>query len=134
LNNFGNYAIEVVQDYLKDIALCKKNQNTFDERDQDDLNPKYKVDRKEDFTTLKMLWNNGDLSFAADLSSYDYIHRSKNNINLSLGATSQMSVSISNLNFLCMKYISTYNTSLLMAIVIFPRLLSDRVLCEACEL
>jgi hypothetical protein len=51
-------------------------------------------ERKEKMTTLKMMWDSGDLSFAPDPNSYDYIHRSKDNINLSLSVINQMTVSI----------------------------------------
>ena len=49
--------------------------------------------RKEGFTTLKMMWDSRDLSFARDPNSYDYIHRSNDNNNLSLSVTNQMMVS-----------------------------------------
>ncbi len=39
------------------------------------------------------MWGSGDLSFAPDPNSYDYIHRSKDNINPSLSVKNKMTVS-----------------------------------------
>ena len=38
------------------------------------------------------MWDSGDLSFARDPNSYDYIHLSKDNINLSLSVINQITV------------------------------------------
>jgi hypothetical protein len=54
--------------------------------DRSQVIPKAKTDaaRAEDFTTFISMWLGGDLSFAHDPNSFDYLHRSRNNIKLNL--------------------------------------------------
>jgi len=92
LYNFSNYCIDDIQDYLKEVPIGDVFLGTNISRDE--IFTKFKSDseRKEESTTLKMMWDSRDLSFAPDPNSYDYIHRSKDNINLSLSDINQMTV------------------------------------------
>ncbi len=94
LYNFSNYNIDDVQDHLKEVLISELFPGTNISRDEVFTKLKSASERKEETTTLKMMWNSGDLSFAPDPNSYDYIHRSKDNINLSLSVINQMTVSI----------------------------------------
>ncbi len=93
LQNLSNYGIEDVQDYLKEVPIGDVFLDTNISRDEIFTKRKSETERKEGFTTLKMMWDSGDLSFAPDPNSFDYIHRSKDNINLSLSVINQMTVS-----------------------------------------
>ena len=94
LYNFSNYSIDDVQDFLKEVPMSDLFPCTNICRDAVFTMITSIPERKEKMTTLKMMWDSGDLSFAPDPNSYDYIHRSKDNINLSLSVINQMTVSI----------------------------------------
>jgi hypothetical protein len=93
LYNFSIYGIDDVQDYLKEVPIRDVFLDTNISRDEIFTKRKSDSGRKEEFTTLKMMWDSGDLSFALDPNSYDYIHRSKDNIKLSLSVINQMTIS-----------------------------------------
>ena len=93
LYNFSNYGIEYVQDYLKEVPIGHVFPDTNISRDATFKKRESDTQRIEEFTALKMMWDSEDLSFAHDPNSYDYIHRSKENINLSLSSINQMTVS-----------------------------------------
>ena len=93
LYNFSNYSIDDVQDFLKKVPMSDLFPCTNICRDAVFTMITSIPERKEKMTTLKMMWDSGDLSFAPDPNSYDYIHRSKDNINLSLSVINQMTVS-----------------------------------------
>ena len=92
LYNFSNYCIDDVQDYLKEVPIGDLFPETYISYDEIFTKVRSESERKEESTTLKMMWDSGDLSFAPDPNSYDYIHRSKDNINLSLSVINQMTV------------------------------------------
>jgi hypothetical protein len=92
LYNFSNYCIDDVQDYFKEVPIGDVFQETNISREEIFTKVKSDSERKEESTTLKMMWDSGDLSFALDSNSYDYIHRSKDNMNLSLSVINQMTV------------------------------------------
>ena len=94
LYNFSNYSIDDVQDFLKEVPMSDLFPCTNICRDAVFTMITSIPERKEKMTSLKMMWDSGDLSFAPDPNSYDYIHRSKDNINLSLSVINQMTVSI----------------------------------------
>ena len=93
LYNFSNYSIDDVQDFLKKVPMSDLFPCTNICRDAVFTMITSIPERKEKMTTLKIMWDSGDLSFAPDPNSYDYIHRSKDNINLSLSVINQMTVS-----------------------------------------
>jgi hypothetical protein len=93
LYNFSNYGIEDVQDYLKEVPICDVFPDTDISRDAIFTKRKSDSEQKEEFRTLKMMWDSKDLSFALDPNSYDYIHRSNDNTNLSLSVINQMTAS-----------------------------------------
>jgi hypothetical protein len=62
LYNFSNYNIEYVQDYLKEVALGEAFPDTNIYGDAVFTKRKSESERKEGFTTLKMMWDSGDLS------------------------------------------------------------------------
>ena len=92
LYNFSNYIMDDVQDFLKEVPVGDLFPETYISRDEVFTKERSDSQRKEVSTTLKMMWDSGDLSFALDPNSYDYIHRSKDNINLSLSVINQMTV------------------------------------------
>jgi len=51
------------------------------------------------------MWESGDLSLASNPYSYDYIHRYKDNINLSLSVINQMTV---NTDFFVEPFVSKF--------------------------
>ena len=93
LYNFSTYCIDDVQDYLKEVPIGDVFPETYISCDEIFTKVRSDSERKEESTTLKMMWDSGDLSFTPDPNSYDYIHRSKDNINLSLSVINQMTVS-----------------------------------------
>ena len=103
LYNFSNYCIDDVQDYLKEVPIGDVFTNTNISRDEICMKRKSDSKRREEFTTLKKMWESGDLSFAPHPDSYDYIHRSKDNINLSLSVINQMTVSTDFCWTICIK-------------------------------
>ena len=92
LFNFSNYAVEEVQAYLKNVAMSDIFKECIVAHKVIVPLRKSAEELTEDKTTLKMLWDSGDLSFAPDPNSYEYVHRTKHNINLSLGVINQMTV------------------------------------------
>jgi hypothetical protein len=92
LSNFSNYSLVEVQDYLKQIKFSDVFHSTKEDKSQVIPKAKTDADRAADFITLNILWLGGDLSFAYDPNSLNYLHRSNKNINLNLGVINQMTV------------------------------------------
>jgi len=109
LYNFSNYCIDDVQDYFKEVHIGDVFPDTSISRDKIFTKRKSDSERKEESTTLKMMWNSGDLSFAPDPNSYDYIHRSKDNNNLSLSVINQMTVRTDFVEHFESKFVNTNN-------------------------
>ena len=66
---------------------------TKEDKSQVIAKAKTNAGRTKDLFPLIVLWEGGDLSFAPDLNSVDYLHRSDNNINLNLNLINQTTVS-----------------------------------------
>jgi hypothetical protein len=107
LHNFSNYSVTDVKGILKKLEIQDFFKETDTQRNEVVDEPKGKEVIQKELITLKMLWDSGDLSFAPDPNSYEYLHRSSNNSNLSLSVINQMTVSIPRYNTnLCIAYMS----------------------------
>ena len=106
LHNFSNYSVTDVKGILKKLEIQDFFKETDTQRNEVVDEPKGKEVIQKELVTLKMLWDSGDLSFAPDPNSYEYLHRSSNNSNLSLSVINQMTVSITRSKTnLCITYV-----------------------------
>jgi len=106
LYNFSNYGIDDVQEK---VPIGDVFPDTNISRDAIFTKVRTDSERKKESTTLKMMWDSGDLSFALDPNSYEYIHRSKDNINLSSSVVNQMTVRTDFFEHLGPKFVNTNN-------------------------
>ncbi len=81
-----------MQDYSKNIKPSDVVHDTKEVRSYVISKAKSEAERLKDFTTFKIMWDAGDLSFAPDLDSFDYLHRPNNDITLNLGVINQIAV------------------------------------------
>ena len=93
LSNVNNYSLAEEQHYLKEIPLSKMFHDPKEDKSHDVMKVETRPKILEDFTTLKLIWNAGNLSFAPYQNLFDYLHRSNNNMNLNLIVKNQMTIS-----------------------------------------